>query len=120
MIAVIFEVEPTEGQRDRYLDIAAALRPRLDTIDGFISIERFESLASPGKILSLSFWRDEEAVRAWRTLEPHRSAQTVGRAEVFADYRLRIAAVVRDYGMTERDEAPPDSRARHDDGGQQT
>lgn len=114
MIAVIFEVWPADGQRDRYLDIAAELRPLLDGIDGFISIERFESLTTPGKVLSLSFWRDEEAVRAWRTMTPHRDAQRVGRAEVFADYRLRIAGVVRDYGMVERDEAPGDSRAAHD------
>ena len=114
MIAVIFEVQPAEGQRQRYLDIAASLRPRLDGIDGFISIERFESLSTPGKILSLSFWRDENAVAAWRRLEAHRAAQRAGRDEVFADYRLRVAAVVRDYGMTERDQAPPDSRAVHD------
>ncbi len=114
MIAVIFEVRPAEGQTDRYLDIAAELRPLLDVIDGFISIERFESLTTPGKILSLSFWRDEEAVRQWRTMSPHRAAQTVGRSEVFRDYRLRIAEVSRDYGMADRAEAPPDSRAAHD------
>jgi len=114
VIAVIFEVWPADGQRDRYLDIAAELRPLLDDIDGFISIERFESLSEPGKVLSLSFWRDEEAVRRWRNMTPHREAQAVGRSEVFTDYRLRIAEVVRDYGMTERDQAPPDSRAAHD------
>lgn len=114
MIAVIFEVWPADGQRDRYLDIAAELRPLLDDIDGFISIERFESLSEPGKVLSLSFWRDEEAVRQWRQVEQHREAQSVGRSHVFSDYRLRIAGVVRDYGMSERDEAPRDSRAVHD------
>ena len=114
MIAVIFEVWPAEGQRQRYLDIAAELRPLLDDIDGFISIERFESLSQPGKVLSLSFWRDEDAVQAWREMEPHRGAQRVGRSEVFRDYRLRIAGVVRDYGMAERDEAPADSRRIHD------
>ena len=114
MIAVIFEVWPGEGRRDEYLDIAAELRPLLDGIDGFISIERFASLSEPGKILSLSFWRDEEAVAAWRQLESHRAAQTRGRAGIFTDYRLRIAGVVRDYGMHSRDEAPPDSRERHD------
>lgn len=108
MIAVIFEVIPAE--RDRYLDIAAQLRPQLDGIDGFISIERFESLSQPGKVLSLSFWRDEEAVAAWRNTPEHRSAQAIGRTEVFRDYRLRIADVVRDYGMTNRAEAPADSR----------
>lgn len=111
MIAVIFEVEPAVGMRDAYLDTAARLRPLLDGIDGFISVERFESLATPGKMLSLSFWRDEAAVAQWRRLQPHRKAQAAGRGGVFADYRLRVAAVVRDYGMTERDEAPIDSRA---------
>lgn len=113
MIAVIFEVWPGEGQRQTYLDIAADLRPRLDEIDGFISIERFESIAEPGKMLSLSFWRDEAAVAQWRRLEQHRGAQHRGREGVFSDYRLRVAAVLRDYGMNERDEAPPDSRATH-------
>ena len=116
MIAVIFEVWPAEGQRDRYLDIAAELRPLLDDIDGFISIERFESLTEPGKVLSLSFWRDEEAVRQWRTMWQHRDAQALGRSEVFSDYRLRIAGVIRDYGMTDRTQAPPDSRVVHDQG----
>ena len=111
MIAVIFEVIPREGRRQDYLGMAADLRPLLDGIDGFLSIERFESLAEPGKILSLSFWRDEAAVAAWRNLEPHRGAQAAGRHEIFRDYRLRIAQVVRDYGMTERAEAPADSRA---------
>lgn len=111
MIAVIFEVEPAEGKRDAYLGIAANLRPLLDGIDGFISIERFQSLADPKRILSLSFWRDEEAVRAWRNTEEHRQAQQAGRGGIFAGYRLRIAHVVRDYGLTQRDEAPADSRA---------
>lgn len=113
MIAVIFEVEPAEGQRDAYLGIAANLRPLLDDIDGFISIERFQSLAHPGRLLSLSYWRDEEAVKAWRNTEEHRAAQTVGRGGVFSGYRLRIAHVVRDYGLTERAEAPGDSRRAH-------
>ena len=109
MIAVIFEVEPREGRRNDYLAIASQLRPLLDGIDGFISIERFESLTVPGKILSLSFWRDEAAVAAWRNLGEHRAAQAAGRGEIFRDYRLRIAEVVRDYGMNERDQAPKDS-----------
>lgn len=113
MIAVIFEVWPTEGRRDEYLDIAAALRPHLATIDGFMSIERFESLVEPGKILSLSFWRDEEAVAAWRNLSDHRCAQARGRAGVFSDYRLRVAGVARDYGMTEREQVPDDSLTHH-------
>jgi heme-degrading monooxygenase HmoA len=111
VIAVIFEVEPNDGRRQAYLDIAAALKPRLAEIDGFVSIERFESLSQPGKLVSLSFWRDEAAVAAWRGLEAHRRAQTAGRAEVFADYRLRVASVLRDYSMTGRAEAPADSRA---------
>jgi heme-degrading monooxygenase HmoA len=109
MIAVIFEVWPKPELRQTYLDIAATLRPQLEQIDGFISIERFESLTEPGKILSLSFFRDDEAVAAWRNIEAHRRAQAKGRSEVFADYRLRIAGVIRDYGMTERAQAPRDS-----------
>lgn len=110
MIAVIFEVWPAEGERQHYLDIAAQLRPLLDEIEGFISIERFESLVEPGKLLSLSFWRDEAAIAQWRTLEAHRAAQAKGRGGVFANYRLRIASVIRDYGMSDRAQAPSDSR----------
>lgn len=106
MIAVIFEAWPAQGRRGGYLDVAARLRPLLDGIDGFISIERFESLSEKGKLLSLSFWRDEEAVAKWRGAEAHRAAQALGRAEIFKDYRLRIAAVARDYGMNDRTEAP--------------
>lgn len=110
MIAVIFEVVPHEAGRQAYLDAAAALKPQLMQMDGFVSIERFQSLSNPCKILSLSFWRDEEAVRAWRNQALHRETQEQGRAFIFADYRLRVAAVVRDYGMDQRDEAPADSR----------
>ena len=113
MIAVIFEVWPAAGHRQEYLDLAAELRPLLAEIDGFVSIERFESLAEPGKLLSLSFWRDEAAVAAWRQVDAHRSAQARGRATVFRDYRLRIAGVVRDYGLDRRAEAPEDSRLVH-------
>jgi len=113
MIAVIFEVVPAAGRRQEYLDIAAQLRPELERLDGFISIERFASLSDENKLLSLSFWRDEEAVRRWRNLSSHREAQARGRSGVFADYRLRVAGVIRDYGMTERAEAPHDSRAVH-------
>jgi heme-degrading monooxygenase HmoA len=113
MHAVIFEVWPNEEGRQEYLDIAAALRPTLEKMDGFISIERFESLSEKGKILSLSFWRDDAAIAAWRRVEAHRMAQGKGRGALFRDYRLRIAAVIRDYGMTERAEAPADSRERH-------
>jgi heme-degrading monooxygenase HmoA len=114
MIAVIFEVEPREDARDTYLGIAARLRPELEAIDGFISVERFESLTRPGKILSLSFFRDEDAVAAWRNTAEHRETQSAGRGGVFRDYRLRIAAVIRDYGLHAREEAPADSRAAHD------
>ena len=113
MMAVIFEVTPAPGQRSAYLDAAAALKPLLAQIDGFVSIERFESLSEPGKLLSLSFWRDEEAVARWRQQEAHRSTQAAGRDHVFADYRLRVAAVVRDYGMHDRAQAPADSRRVH-------
>lgn len=113
MIAVIFEAVPAEGKQGAYLKHAADLRPLLEGIDGFLSIERFESLSQPGKVLSLSFWRDEEAVAAWRRTEEHREVQRAGRGGVFADYRLRVAHVVRDYGLHPRDEAPEDSRALH-------
>ncbi|MDA8050874.1 MAG: antibiotic biosynthesis monooxygenase [Rhodospirillales bacterium] len=113
MIAVIFEVWPAEGEAPHYLELAASLRAELESIDGFISVERFQSLTEPKKILSLSFWRDEEAVRAWRNRPAHRAAQARGRGGVFADYRLRIASVQRDYGMKERAEAPADSRIAH-------
>jgi heme-degrading monooxygenase HmoA len=113
VIAVIFEVWPKTEHRHAYLEIAAALRAQLETIDGFISVERFESLSEPGKLLSLSFWRDEAAVAAWRNLAAHRQAQGRGRGEIFADYRLRVAGVIRDYGMTERADVPEDSREVH-------
>ena len=115
MIAVIFEVVPREGRRDDYLAIAASLRPLLDKIDGFISVERFQSITNPGKMLSLSFFRDEAAVAQWRHIAEHRAAQAAGRGQIFDDYHLRIASVVRDYGMHERAEAPADSRAVHAD-----
>lgn len=113
MIAVIFELWPTDGRSAEYFDLAASLRDDLAEMDGFISVERFESLTTKGKYLSLSFWRDEEAVSAWRNLERHRSAQIIGRDGVFADYRLRVASVMRDYGMRERGDAPIDSREVH-------
>lgn len=109
MIAVIFEVEPNEGKLSPYLDMAAELKPILEDIDGFISVERFQSLTTEGKYLSISFWRDEEALLAWRRHAHHRRAQHSGRHEMFADYRLRVASVLRDYGMFERDEAPADA-----------
>jgi heme-degrading monooxygenase HmoA len=111
VIAVIFEVQPRTGQAHRYFEIAAALRPVLEQTDGFISVERFESLAQPGHYLSLSFWRDEAAVREWRCEGRHRQGQQEGRNDVFDDYRLRVAAVVRDYGRFERAQAPADSAA---------
>ena len=113
MIAVIFEVWPKPEHRQTYFDLAADLKPILQTIDGFISVERFESLTEKGKLLSLSFWRDEASVKNWRNQAAHRDSQAAGRGGVFADYRLRIASVVRDYGMAERTEAPADSRAFH-------
>jgi heme-degrading monooxygenase HmoA len=113
MMAVIFEVVPREGQRQAYLDAAAALRPLLEEVDGFLSIERFQSLTQHDKLLSLSFWRDEAAVARWRDLEAHRRTQEFGRVQAFTDYRLRVASLVRDYGMEDRDQAPGDSRERH-------
>ena len=116
MIAVIFEVEPAEGQTDAYLEIAAKMRPMVEETEGFLSVERFRSLTDPKKILSLSFFEDEAALERWRNLQAHRGAQRAGRDGIFADYRLRIAHVVRDYGMFDRAEAPEDSRAAHGDG----
>lgn len=113
MIAVIFEVVPAPGRRQEYLDLAAALKPELERIDGFISVERFASLTDESKLLSLSFWRDEDAVKRWRNLESHRAAQARGRGGVFTQYRLRVAGVIRDYGMSERKEVPQDSRKVH-------
>lgn len=115
MIAVIFEVWPAPGRRQEYLDLAASLKSELERIDGFISVERFASLTHNGKMLSLSVWRDEDAVRQWRNIEAHRTAQSQGRAGVFSDYRLRVAHVVRDYSLTRRDEAPEDNRRAHGD-----
>ncbi|MER3553211.1 MAG: antibiotic biosynthesis monooxygenase [Meiothermus sp.] len=106
MYAVIFEVEPKPERRQEYLDIAAALRPELDKLEGFLSVERFESLYVPGKILSLSFWQDEAVIRRWREHAAHHQAQLKGRGEIFADYRLRVAKVARDYGMLSREQAP--------------
>lgn len=113
MLAVIFELEPIAERRQEYLDFAAQLASELSHIDGFISIERFESLSQSGKLLSLSFWRDEAAISAWRNLEVHRTAQRAGRDGIFSDYRLRVASVIRDYGLQQRDEAPDDSRDVH-------
>lgn len=114
MIAVIFEVMPAEGRMAEYLETAARMRPMLEATEGFLSVERFESLTTPGKILSLSFFADEASVTRWRTHHAHRGAQNSGRSGIFADYRLRVAEVVRDYGMFDRAEAPQDSRAVHD------
>ena len=117
MIAIIFEVTPAEGKKEQYLDIAAEMRPLIDEIDGFLSVERFQSLSDPRKLLSLSFFADEDAVSRWRNTIRHRAAQADGRGGVFADYRLRVAHVIRDYGMNDRAEAPADSLGHHDDGG---
>lgn len=113
MIAVIFEVEPAEGRKQDYLNIAAKMRPMVDEVEGFISVERFQSLTDPKKILSLSFFEDEAAVERWRTLSAHRAAQSAGREGIFAGYRLRITQVIRDYGMFDRAQAPADSVAHH-------
>jgi len=113
MIAVIFEVVPHGDKKDAYLEMAAKMKAEVQNIDGFISVERFQSLMNPEKLLSLSYWRDEAALEEWRALQAHRKAQTMGRDIMFSDYRLRVAAIMRDYGMNERDEAPADSRALH-------
>ncbi|MGK7654738.1 MULTISPECIES: antibiotic biosynthesis monooxygenase family protein [unclassified Roseovarius] len=113
MIAVIFEVMPHPDQKDAYLAMAAKMKPLAESIDGFISVERFQSLVNPEKLLSLSFWRDEAALDEWRRLEAHRGAQRAGREMMFDDYRLRVVSVIRDYGMHQRDEAPEDSKQVH-------
>jgi len=113
MIAIIFEVEPAEGQTEPYLDMAAEMRSLVEGVEGFISVERFQSLTHPGKLLSLSFWEDEAAVERWRKLEGHRRAQKAGRDRMFDDYRLRVVSVIRDYGKHDRAEAPDDSRVAH-------
>lgn len=113
MIAIIFEVIPAEGRKQAYLDIAATMRPLVEQVEGFISVERFQSLTNPDKLLSISFFEDEAAVDRWRRLEKHRAAQEAGRGGLFAGYRLRVAHVLRDYGKEDRAEAPEDSRTRH-------
>lgn len=116
MIAIIFEVTPHDGKKDEYLSIAASMRSLVEQIDGFISVERFQSLTNPEKLLSISFYETEAAVDRWRQLTEHRNAQSVGRDRIFKDYRIRVLSVIRDYGMTDRDEAPADSRQIHDKG----
>lgn len=113
MIAVIFEAIPAKGKWDEYLDIAAGLKPELSNIEGFISVERFQSVSHPEKVLSLSFWKDESSIHQWRNIELHRRAQAEGRKTIFDDYRIRVATVMRDYGMTERNQAPEDSKIMH-------
>ena len=114
MIAVIFEVIPTNGGKSEYLAIATDLKNRLTGIPGFLSIERFQSLADPNKILSLSFWENEEAIEQWRNLQDHRLAQVKGRGRLFSDYRIRVGTIVRDYSLVERAQAPSDSKELHD------
>ena len=113
MIGVIFEVMPEEGKTDAYLEMAAKMRPLAESIEGFISVERFQSLTNPGKLLSISFFEDEAALDRWRQLAEHRGAQEAGRNKLFADYRLRVVSILRDYGKTDRAEAPADSRDHH-------
>lgn len=113
MIAIIFEVMPADGQKDAYLDIAATMRPMIEQVEGFISVERFQSLTNPDKLLSISFFEDEDAVHRWRKLAAHRNAQSKGRTGVFSDYRLRVCHVMRDYGMFDREQAPEDSVKAH-------
>jgi heme-degrading monooxygenase HmoA len=113
LIAVIFEVEPAPGMSEPYLDMAAQMRGLVGTVPGFISVERFQSLTNPGKLLSLSYWADEAALTAWRQMPEHRAAQTAGRNAMFAGYRLRVVSVMRDYSHADRDQAPADSRALH-------
>ena len=113
MIAVIFEFTPIEGRFADYKALAEGLADDVSEAEGFISIERFESITATGKFVSLQFWRDEDCVRKWRNLQKHREAQKKGRGGIFESYRLRIAQVVRDYTMDERAQAPADSVKVH-------
>ena len=113
MIAVIFEFTPKDGKFQDYYDLALGLNDVVKDFDGFISIERFESISNKGKFVSLSFWRDETAVKRWRNVQKHREAQAKGRGGIFKSYRLRIASVIRDYEMDKREQAPQDSRKVH-------
>lgn len=113
MIAIIFEVIPAGGKKQDYLDIAAEMRPMVETVEGFISVERFQSLTNPDKLLSISFFEDEAAVDRWRKLAAHRDAQESGRVGIFSDYRLKVCHVLRDYGMFDRAQAPEDSKVSH-------
>ncbi len=106
MFVVVFEVQPKPGREQEYLDLAASLRPEVEQIEGFISVERFQSLATPGKLVSISYWQDEAAVKRWREHTRHHLAQLTGRGQIFADYRIAVAEVERQYGMFERAEAP--------------
>src|SRR5688500_8008896 len=113
MIAVIFEFTPAEGRFKDYMALVDTLREDLAKAEGFISLERFESITNRGKFVSLQFWRDDECVRKWRNLQKHREAQKQGRSSIFKSYRLRIASVIRDYEMDRRDQAPEDSLKVH-------
>jgi heme-degrading monooxygenase HmoA len=113
MVAVIFEVYPKLDSKQEYLDIAVELKPLLSEIDGFISVERYVSLQDENKILSLSFWKNEESILQWRNLEIHRKGQAKGVSHIFSDYRIRVGGIIRDYGMDNRNEAPIDSDTRH-------
>ena len=109
MYAVIFEVIPTKTGKEEYLKIASTLKEFLQNREGFISIERFQSLVDENKLLSLSFWEDEKSIEIWRNMFEHRVAQDKGNARIFEDYRIRVAKVERDYTKTNREQAPKDS-----------
>ena len=113
MVAVIFEFTPAPGRFKDYMQLVTELRSELDKADGFVSIERFESITAKGKCVSLQFWRDEESVRKWRILPQHREAQKAGRGGIFSSYRLRVCEVLRDYTQDERGQVPGDSVAVH-------
>lgn len=114
MIVVMFESRPAPGKAQKYLDMGAALGPQIESFDGFLGIERFQSVTDPGKFLAVSYWRDEAAVERWRNTHVHRMIQANSRVEVFDDYRMRVAAILRNYGMFDREQAPADSRAAHE------
>jgi heme-degrading monooxygenase HmoA len=96
MFSVIFEVNRKPERQDAYLKLAMELKPILQTIDGFIDNERFESQIRKGWLLSHSTWRDEKSVVRWRTQAQHHEVQEKGRFDIFQDYHLRVGEIVHD------------------------
>jgi heme-degrading monooxygenase HmoA len=96
MFSVMFEVNRKPEKQEEYLENAKHLKPILESIDGFIDNERFESKLREGWLLSHSTWRDEKSVIRWRTQSEHHHVQELGRFEIFRDYHLRVGEVTSD------------------------